>query len=333
MIPRTYGQMKDELARVSGIAGITVTDPRLLRYVNLALEILFSRADFPGRTQLYRFEQFENRVALPYGLLAIERAAVDEVPINLVNRWYEFIRGGVGLQLTNKSTDRLIDRGESAVARQPNGTELYLRLYSYADERVNGARPRVRITGYDADGVWIRTQTSSGWIDGFELELAGDQANNYTTSPVKVSHIVSITKPVTRARVGIFYWHSTLDQLYIAGEIPHSVENSAFRIYELPSVCSGQIVTMQALCRRRLTPIIADSDLMPISSIPVLRYALMAIAAQEAKDLTNATQFLTLAIEQLTTESAYYYPEPDTTPAINVVNPNLMSGDNDEHVI
>ena len=332
MVPRTYGQIKDELARVSGIAGMTVTDPRLLRYVNLALETLFTRADFPGRTQLYRFEQFENRVALPYGLAAIERAAVDEVPINLVNRWYEFLRGGPGVQFTQKNTNRLIDRGESAVARQPNGTELYLRIYSYADERVGGVRPKVRITGYDADGKWIRTQTSAGWIDGFELELVGDQATNYQTSPMKVTHIVSIVKPVTKARIGLFYWHQPLDQEYIAGEVPHSVENSAFRIYELPSVCTGTTVTMQALCRRRFVPISADSDQMPITSIPALRYMLMGIAAHEAKDLTNAAQFITLAIEQLVTESTYYFPTPDTTPAVDVVNPELTAGTNDEYV-
>lgn len=318
----TYGQLKDSLARVSGFSGMRTDSTRLLEVVNQAQrDLFFSGMDLPWVTQIYCFSLFENRIALPQRFAAIDKLCFDYTPISLMNQWYEFISDGPGPQINTDSrwVSVAIDRGTSPVARQPSEA-MYLRVYSYEDERSSGGvRPTILIKGYDADGKWVRSQSTSGvWSDGVTVELCGDSSTNYADTPVKFSSISEITKDATNGRVGLYYVDNTDSSvLYVAGELEHDTLSSSFRIYDLPANGSNATTAVQALCRLKFREVAEDTDTLIIPSVSAMKYMIMSLADIEAKKFNTAATLRQMSYDALAKEIAYFYPSSGN-PAISI---------------
>lgn len=319
MVARTFGDVKEQLKRVAGQSGLRVDDARLVEYTNLAVERLLAECENPvGSLHRIKLCQYDRILALPSAYERLVKFSVDRGQVPVVNSWYEFLDYGPGHQDKISSVNVAIDRGESPIIRDLPSAGVLIRAYSYADERVDAVRPKIKVYGYDQYGVWVRTETEGVWSDGIELELRGDAATNYHESTVKFSKISSVVKPVTN---GVVELHA-IDEYgttALLGRYSHKETNPSYRIYFAPGIdkCEGSVV--HAVCRVRYQDIKSDSDLMLITSLPALRIAMRAIALEDSDKALDALALWRVAASILHKEAKHYYgsanPPVDVTAA------------------
>lgn len=313
MIIRTLADVRSELRRTAGQAGLRADDDRLVEYINAATERLLSMVDSPvGSLHRLKFCQYGGVVALPSRYERVVKSSLDREQTPVFDQWYEFMDFGPGHQDKTPNVSVLIDRGESPVIRPAPATGWKVRIYGYADERVNGVRPKVRVLGYDEYNRWIRTESGGVWSDGEELEVDGDSATNYRESTNKFSRVTQVIKPVTNREVELYYvddYGTTL----LAGRYDYWETNPSFRTYFAPGVDSTSGTLVHILAKVRFVPVSRDTDKLIISSLPALRLALRALATEDSDKPTDALVIWQLASKVLIDEARQYYgtaPKP-----------------------
>lgn len=305
MIARTYAQVAPELARVSGISGMRVTDARVLDRVNLAQEKLANEGDWVGTTARIRFCVQNECIALPYEFEALMHVALDRQNIPVLGKWFEFLGYGSGHQDKNATVLAAYERNESPVFSQPCGKRV--RVYSFGDERVDNVRPSIRIFGTDTNDHPLRHEVSPGvFADGIDFVLNGDNVTNYADDETVIKTITQVKKPRTKFPVEVHYLDED-DVEFFGARYWHWVENPLFRIYYVPGV-SAEGSTIHAIVRRRFIPVHADAPDTPmfITNLPALRKAVMSISKEDAGDILASQALLGSAVSDLKKEKSTY---------------------------
>lgn len=306
MIRRTYGEVKEELARVAGQTGLRVNDARLLKLVNMVQERLLTLGDWPQHQDRLKFAQYGGLIALPSEYQTLQRASVDRVDQPVFGAWYEFVGEGPGQQDGVCGQSVGVDRGEQPVIRQPHEPML-LRLYSGADERVASVRPKVRVFGIDEYGRTIRSESGGVWSNGIELELRGEDPINFSESAVKFARIDQILLPRRKDQAELFYVDGDGEE-YLAGRYRHWETNPSFRCYWFPTMGDSGEAVVHALVRRRFTPIIEDNDPLLITPLAALRAGLRALAKEDSDKPDEAMVQWNLAAQAMADEAKQYRP-------------------------
>lgn len=309
MIKRTWADVKTELARVAGQAGVRADGDSLRNYANLAQERLITAGEWPFCYARLKFAQYEGLIALPSEFEALIKADVDRSPVKVFDRWYEFLEYGPGQQDKQGWTASAIDRGESPVYRQPGATAQVVRVTAAVDELVGDERRTVTILGYDGSGEWVRTEVDGVWQDGETVELKGDQEENYADTETLFKVITQVIKPATNGAVSISYINE-FEEETIAARYRHNEVNPTYRTYFLPSIATDTTALVHALVRRRFTPVAADSDLLLVTSLPALRLGVIGIAQQDAGKTVEAEQTFAIAAGILREEAKLYSGSP-----------------------
>ena len=297
----TYRALITRLSRVAGEAGLNRNDDRLKDIFNTVSEMLFSEGQMPWNYAIVNLSVFDDRVVLPPYFDSVAGVAHDFQPILLANRWYEFSHSGPGPQLAeacHKWANTLIDRGFSPIARQPaEGTAFPLRVRTQVDEAVGGVLPTMLILGFDENGDWVRSLEDGVWADGVKIEL--DASAEHTQTAISFSRVHSIVKPITRGKLTLSWYDSTLDVELAAGELLHDTEVSSFRVYSLPAATVAVENQLQLLVHTRFRPVVNDDDVPQIDCFPALRYGFMAYAKEESGDVDAAVKWWTMARSEL----------------------------------
>jgi hypothetical protein len=325
MISRTVADVRNELRRVAGQAGLRVDDDRILEIINCATEKLLSKVDAPvGSIHRLKFCQYGGLVALPSRYQRIIKSSLDREQTPVFDQWYEFLDFGPGHQDKTPNVNVLIDRGESPVIRTAPSTGWKVRVYGYADERVDGTRPKLRVFGYDEYNRWVRSEESGVWVDGEALEIDGDSATNYRESTNKFSRITQVSKPVTNREVELYYVDDYGTPL-LAGRYDHWETNPSFRTYFAPGV-SDTGTLIHALARVRFVPVARETDKLLITSLPALRKAVRAIAAEDKDEDQLAEVRWELAAQTLRDEAREYFGH-QPKPALDGMKSGMGFGD------
>ncbi len=312
MIKRTLGDVKSELRRVAGQAGLKADDSRLIDYINLATERLLAKSrTIVGTLHRLKFCQHGGIVALPAKYQRLVQGSVNRKNTLVVGQWYEFMDYGPGQQDTPCGADAnkvsaFIDHGESPVIRQSTDKPRLVRVYGYADERTAGVRPKILVKGYDEYGLWVRTDDGAGnYTDGELIEVNGDAADNWATSTKKFSKIDQIVKPVTKDKVEVYFYDADYAKTYLAGRYDSWETNPTFRLYHFPQ--AQHEVLIHALCKLRFKKVVHDDDPLIIPSLPALRYAMRALAKEDGDEYAPANDLWELAAQTLRDEAREYY--------------------------
>lgn len=334
MLRRTYGSVKAELARVCGDTGMTVNDPRVMAYTNLAIEEFLSEGDWPTAIDRLKFRINRNKFVLPSDYDRCLYLTVCNQPVQMQSPWYEFV--GYGLDLWNGpgASEAIYDKryfgvlDKDAVATfediPETGGLYYPRVYGLTDERVDGVRPVMNIQGYDADNNWVRTSNGSGgFIDGVNIEINGDTDPFYIESTQSFSYITQTNKPVTKKNVEV--WVSTgpsdTSPIYIV-QSAWKDTTPFYREYSIPNLFwDGTNVserTIIARCRRRFVPIVEDSDFLLITNLPALTTMVQAVYYRWAKDLDNYAKMKLVAIDMLKKEAKAYIGLTNQKPVLTI---------------
>ena len=308
MLHRSYGQMKSELARVSGSTGFNVSDPRLMARFNSATEELMHEGDWPGVVDRYLFTVTSGSIVLPSFLDRAMGIQVNNLPYAMRSPWFEFVEYGPGQQSDNNWLSVVIDRDETATqVALPIGTGWQLYTKGEVDERVLGVRPYLTVRGRKTNGRDVRSYyVGTGYIDGERLEINGDTSPYTCVGTASFDVITSIIKPVTRGYVELWANNGSTS-LQLATYGPKETAPS-FHSYFLPTILSSNPTAQTVLVRgrKRFVPVTSDDDIVIISNVRAMSNMLMALQKAEVSDMDGYMFYKNAAIDLLKKEAKSY---------------------------
>jgi hypothetical protein len=195
MIRRTYGSVKEQLARVTQ-NGMCATDPQLLARTNEAQERLLNKGLYAGTYGRYSVCVYGGCITLPREFESIVGYNFGQVPGQVYNEWYEFMDNGPGIAPAG-DWKRLLDRGYVPMFRElPD--QRYLKVYT---DQTEDSTSTILFRGSDTYNDRIRTQEDGEYIDGERLNLSAGSGN----SSVLVS---GFTGNNTDGN-GVYAWYTT----------------------------------------------------------------------------------------------------------------------------
>lgn len=303
MIKRTYGDVKDELRRVAGQTGLVVDDSRLLTAVNLAQERLSTLGEWPYQYARVKFCQRGGVVALPTMYEAIVHATINRESVETQPPWFEFIEYGPGPYQKNEWCNYGLDMGEAPVIGQPGDGGATITVTS-----TNGADTgNVVVKGYDENNL---AQT---------ITYALPDATNVA----KFSRVTQVIKPVTQGDV-VLSFTDKYGGKSIGGDYRPRDVNPSFRLYRFTQIGDKQTKTVDAIVRRRMYDIAADSDELFITNLGALRLAVKAVALLDKGDLQASEAAFAAAAQILRDETHKYRGSRQPAP-VNVTRIASMS--------
>ena len=195
MIRRTYGSVKEQLARVTQ-NGMCATDPQLLARVNEAQERLLNKGLYAGTYGRYSVCVYGGCITLPREFESVLGYNFGGRAAQVYNQWYEFMENGPGISPVG-DWKRLIDRGYVPMFRDlPD--QRYLKVYT---DQVEDSTATILFRGSDTYNDRIRTLEDNEYIDGERLNLSAGSGN----SSVLVS---GLTGNVIDGN-GVYAWYTT----------------------------------------------------------------------------------------------------------------------------
>jgi hypothetical protein len=172
MIRRTYGSVKEQLARVTQ-NGMCATDPQLLARTNEAQERLLNKGLYAGTYGRYSVCVYGGCITLPREFESILGYNYNGSPAQVYNQWYEFMANGPGIAPAG-DWKRLIDRGYVPCFRSLEA-QKYIRVYT---DLIEDSTSTILIRGSDTYNNRIQTIENGAYIDGERLNLSAGSGNS-----------------------------------------------------------------------------------------------------------------------------------------------------------
>lgn len=327
MVSRTYGDIKSQLAEVSGFTGFAVTDTRLKQQLNLAQEELIAEGEFPGVVDRWKIVATSGELVLPGHLDRLMQITIRGVPVDVKSPWFSFVAWGPGIQDDENFRCRdwvswghdggILEVGEVCSQVQlpfvtdgsstPQGP-WNLRVYASVAE-TEGIYATVQGT---LAGEVVRTQLSDGsstWINGERISISN--GSSYFESVQQFDELTAFTKPMTNGYVRLTAWNGT-EEITLSNYAPDETTPSYHKYYSpwlhriTPSDTNSCCRTVIARCRRRFVPVVSDTDVLMISNLPALRVMMMAIGKRDAGNFDEYSVLKTTAVNLLQKEAAAY---------------------------
>lgn len=208
----------------------------------------------------------------------------------------------------------------------PNTTRL-VRAYALCQEDIGKT---ITLFGVDNNLQPLRTHdtVNNVWTDGVTITLAVP----FGSTSVYVGRIDRVSKDVTQCNVPMYAYDPTANVLedlaiYEPSETDPNYERDRISIGGGGvGTCGGSgngcTKSVAALVKLQFIPVVADTDLVLISNVRALKFAVQAIKLEEANQDEAAAVKMTLAVKELNLELNDEYPL-DQTP----VDSGFMGGD------
>jgi len=182
MIRRTYGSVKEQLARVTQ-NGMCADNPQLLARTNEAQERLLNKGLYAGTYGRYSVCVYGGCITLPREFESILGYNYDGAAAQVYNQWYEFMANGPGMSPAG-AWRQLQDRGFVPSFR-PLDSQRYIRVYT---DLAEDATSTILFRGSDSYNNRVQTIENGVYIDGERLNLSAGSGN----SSVLVSGLTGI---------------------------------------------------------------------------------------------------------------------------------------------
>jgi hypothetical protein len=292
MIRRTYGSVKEQLARVNQ-NGMCGTDPQLLARTNEAQERLLNKGLYAGTYGRYSICVYGGCITLPREFESILGYNFDGAPSQVYNQWYEFMANGPGIAPIG-DWRRLIDRGYVSTFRDlPE--QSYIRVYT---DLVEDSSATILFRGSDSLNNRVQTLEADEYIDGERLSL---QSSPVTTTKA-FKEIEFINKTVTKGWVRVYAVNvDTGSENCIAILAPNETLPQ-YRRYAVPGLEREKGATVTILAKRKFIPVVSDDDDLIVTNLGALKMMAIAIEKEENNNLDEAMKYEEKAVELLREE-------------------------------
>ena len=172
MIRRTYGSVKEQLARVTQ-NGMCANNPQLLARTNEAQERLLNKGLYAGTYGRYSVCVYGGCITLPREFETILGYNYDGAAAQVYNQWYEFMANGPGMSPAG-AWRQLQDRGFVPSFR-PLDSQRYIRVYT---DLAEDATSTILFRGSDSYNNRVQTIENGAYIDGERLNLSAGSGNS-----------------------------------------------------------------------------------------------------------------------------------------------------------
>lgn len=328
----TLSQAKTFLAPFVG-SGLASNNPKVIDAINEAIMRLLPKLPAEGTIGRIRFYINNGTITMPREVHSLLTVCVDDVPVNVFNKWYEFLNYGPGgMDANDSSSNDFIDLGDGFCTHSDIHTARQILAVAGDDEQDKS----IRIMGYDENGEEVRTNGQPG-----EQVLLKKNFPLYTEH--KFSAITSVVKPVTKGYVYLSaYSPDPLERFDLATYHPDET-NPYYRRYRVTAICQCKTAltncalcaykdtcraysncaltgteyippyTATALVKLRYLPLTYDTDPLLIQNLPAIKMMLQAIRRLDAGEFPTGKAFETSAVELLREQ------ENDTEPPSNQI--------------
>lgn len=312
----------DVKAAVADAIGLCPTDTRVADYVNAACERLLYRGKWPGTIANYRVCVNESCLVWPRMLETIEAYAIDDVPGNIQNQWYEFLSSGPWLNDEAPSLG-LIDQGEVCTF---DWTSNGNRFAVYCDQ-TETATNYLTLLYWDENGNFVRKAYGGTWQDGERILFPAAGTYAYSTLNAAAKQPVQVYKPVTNGVVRLYEHNQTTNTYKALAVYEPGETNPTYRFSKIESVstgdCADTTVTIKA--KVRFIPVVADNDWVQIPNKDAVRLGAQAVKMEKSNELQAAANFWALAEGALQSQLQHYRGHGVNNP-IRVINSQLYGG-------
>jgi hypothetical protein len=229
------------------------------------------------------------------------------------------MEGGCGFVFVCR---KMNNQGRYTTFNDIANADRLVRAYCLCQEDIGKT---ITLFGVDNGNQPLRTHNVAAgtWTDGITITLAVP----FASTSVNVRRIDRVSKDVTQCNVPLYAYDATNNVLedlaiYEPGETDPNYERD--RIVNL-GCCNnscGASTSVAALVKLQFIPVVADTDLVLISNVRALKFAVQAIKLEEAGQDEAAAIKMGLAVKELNLELSDEYPW-DQTP----VDTGFMGGD------
>lgn len=324
MISLTYGEAKAEIARVCGVSGMAVTDPRVLVRTNSAVQETMNEGEWPNVVDRWHIIATDGHLVLPSFLDRLMQINIKGVPQTISSPWYQFCAYGPGTPSDCPQPEfgrfwcdeRMIeDWGEfpTQVRLPETGGPWNLRVYTAVDENIltdgTSTPPVCTLQGTDSTGQIIRTSDgTSDYTNGEPVAL--DWTVPYVQTTQQFSTLAAFTKPVTRGPIKLTAWDGTTETV-LANYIFSDTTPSYHHYFSnwLQTLTRFDTITtkiVRARCRKRFVPVVEDTDVLIISNLPALKEMVIAQWKRDADNLQSYMAHKQTAISLMNKEADAY---------------------------
>jgi hypothetical protein len=292
MIRRTYGSVKDQLARVTQ-NGMCATDPQLLARTNEAQERLLNKGLYAGTYGRYSVCVYGGCITLPREFESIIGYNFGSIPGQVYNQWYEFMENGPGIAPAG-DWKRLIDRGYAPTFRSLE-SQKYIKVYT---DLVEDSTATILFRGSDSLNNRVQTQENDQYIDGERLSLQ--------TSPVTTSSafrdVDAINKTVTKGWVRVYAVDPVTNAESCIAILAPDETLPMYRRYAIPGFENQEGSVVTVLAKRKFIPVRSDDDDLIVTNLGALKMMAIAIEKEENNNLDEAEKYEAKALELLREE-------------------------------
>lgn len=262
--------------------------------INNAISTLIEIADWKNTTRRIRLHTCKDIISLPEEFEMVRALAIDGVPSNVFNKYWEYMDGGPGsIDSSNyTSGNDLIDLGNNwPVMRDidildDEGNQTPRKIFAVSTEKAD-INLTLEVRGSTTYNNQILTSGVPGfdlsinrWKDGVEGSLK--ELNMMQMSPMVIKKIHSIVKPVTKGYITLYAVNPASDlsdendpMLWWLAKYHPDCTNPGFRRFKMTNLNSGGNC-VSAVCKLSFVPAKHDSDILLIQNLNALKFMMQA---------------------------------------------------------
>lgn len=341
----TLAQAKTFLAPYVG-TGLMSTNPKVIDGINEAQMRLMPKLPAEGTIARFRFWINNGTLTMPREIQSLRRVNVDESPVSIFSRWYEFLNYGPGTMEDNTSCyNDFLDLGDGFCTHSDPHTPYNILVTASQTENDK----TIRLMGQDENGREIRSADGPGEVIEINHGLPKYSVN-------KFSCITNVVKPKTNGYVYLSLYNVDPALRYDLATYHPDETNPCYRRYRVTAICqctsrltncalceyrttcaaytnclttdSSTIppYTVTALAKLRFIPATYDTDVLFIQNLPALKAMLQGIRWYDANDIKRGAAYEAMATGLLTEQLNDSEPEDNqidfeiTGPSLGVPN-------------
>lgn len=297
MIGRTYGQIRQQFARVA-FNGLCDDDPKVLDYFNQAQEMLINSGKWSQLVTKFKMCTTNCCVSLPRQFESIIGISIQGRPTLTEGQLYEVLNVGPGTDHREYNAPAVIDQGWVPTHHDVCGQKL-LRVYTDIPLPAS-ASAYIQISGLDENNEPIQTPVGGNYIDGERISLSASPV----TSTKTFTRITKVIKAVTQGRVRLYQVDATTGNEDLLAIFEPGETFPSYRRYKIPKIDArpDNPIELLIVAKQKFVPVVALDDEIQVTNLQALKFAAQALQYWEAENFESGELAERKALQHLDRE-------------------------------
>lgn len=285
--------LKNVRAPIARVLNTKIADPRVLEYINEALEFMTVTNDWANMQRVMSFTAYNGMITFPPEVvipLKFNIGASSNIG-QPYGKHYEYVLGGPGLGEDWCYTGRnMFDVGEVPTTYDiPKTAPAKLALWS---DQLEAYPFRVHVRGLDETGHEVMGADGSlGETIVWQVDDQGTNPSQIQLSERTYSKIIQVVKPVSNGYLNLSTASEDGVPLNVLSHF-HPFETvpsyRRFQILGIPSMDNDGYTLIKGLFRIRHTPVYDDNDSLCVNLITALKLAVKALLHYDHDEVNSA---------------------------------------------